>query len=55
MGVSTLTAARIFKGQQMGYTGEEYHLAWDDFPAIALAKVVIWAVEAYIVIFFNNY
>lgn len=39
MGLSTLTAARIFKGQRTGDTGEEHHLAWDDFPAIALAKV----------------
>ncbi|KAL1453427.1 hypothetical protein WDU94_007567, partial [Cyamophila willieti] len=39
MGLSTLTASRILKGQKMGISGEEYHLAWDKFPAVALAKV----------------
>ncbi|XP_026686034.1 alkaline phosphatase, tissue-nonspecific isozyme-like, partial [Diaphorina citri] len=38
MGLSTLTASRILKGQRMGIHGEEYHLAWDKFPAVALAK-----------------
>ncbi|XP_039289918.1 alkaline phosphatase, tissue-nonspecific isozyme [Nilaparvata lugens] len=38
MGVSTLTAARIFKGQRLGQSGEEHYLAWDEFPALALAK-----------------
>uniref|UniRef100_A0A8D8YZV5 alkaline phosphatase n=1 Tax=Cacopsylla melanoneura TaxID=428564 RepID=A0A8D8YZV5_9HEMI len=38
MGLSTLTASRILKGQKLGISGEEYHLAWDKFPAVALAK-----------------
>lgn len=39
LGISTLTAARILKGQRLGQTGEETYLAWDEFPALALAKV----------------
>ena len=39
MGMSTLTAARILSGQRQGHTGEEAQLAWDRFPAVALARV----------------
>lgn len=39
MGMSTLTAARILSGQRRGNTGEEAQLAWDSFPAVALARV----------------
>nr|CAD7402379.1 unnamed protein product [Timema cristinae] len=39
LGLATLTAARILKGQKEGKTGEEGWLAWDLFPAVALAKV----------------
>jgi len=39
MGMSTLTAARILSGQRRGNPGEEAQLAWDDFPAVALARV----------------
>lgn len=39
MGVSTATAARILRGQRLGKRGEEHELAWDKFPAVALAKV----------------
>ncbi|XP_046744633.1 alkaline phosphatase-like isoform X1 [Diprion similis] len=38
MGLSTLTAARILSGQRHGNTGEEAELAWDTFPAVALAR-----------------
>ncbi|XP_022104206.1 alkaline phosphatase-like isoform X2 [Acanthaster planci] len=38
MGVSTVTGARIFKGQQAGRTGEETVLAWEKFSSIALSK-----------------
>ncbi len=38
MGVSTVTAARIFAGQLNGQTGEEYELAFDRFPFSGLAK-----------------
>lgn len=38
MGVSTLTAARIFAGQQQGMRGEEYSLSFEQFPYTALAK-----------------
>lgn len=39
MGVSTLTAARIYKGQRLGRTsGEEAALAWDSFPHVSLSK-----------------
>lgn len=39
MGVSTVTAARILKGQKAGKTGEETVLAWEDFSSVALSKV----------------
>ncbi|XP_025265783.1 alkaline phosphatase [Camponotus floridanus] len=38
MGMSTLTAARILSGQRRGNPGEETQLAWDNFPAVALAR-----------------
>ncbi len=38
MGVSTLTAARIFSGQQHGMLGEEYALSFEQFPYSALVK-----------------
>ncbi len=41
MGVSTITAARIFAGQQKGQTGEEYELSFDKFRNVALIKPTI--------------
>ncbi|XP_046389629.1 alkaline phosphatase, tissue-nonspecific isozyme-like [Ischnura elegans] len=38
MGLSTVTAARILRGQQMGASGEEHKLAFEKFPHLALAK-----------------
>ncbi|CAG5118472.1 unnamed protein product [Candidula unifasciata] len=38
MGVSTVTAARIYKGQKLGKYGEDYKLAFEDFPHLALSK-----------------
>ncbi len=38
MGVSTLTAARIFEGQQRGESGEENRLSFEQFPFSALSK-----------------
>jgi alkaline phosphatase len=37
MGVSTVTAARIYAGQLQGRDGETHRLAWEDFPHVALA------------------
>lgn len=39
MSVSTVTAARIYKGQQEGLSGEEYNFSWDEFPNLGMAKV----------------
>ena len=39
MGLSTVTAARIQRGQQQGKPGEETKLTFEKFPNIALAKV----------------
>ena len=39
MGVSTVTAARIYKGQKDGHTGEETLLTFEKFPNVALSKV----------------
>ncbi|XP_076237776.1 alkaline phosphatase 4 isoform X2 [Calliopsis andreniformis] len=38
MGISTITAGRIFKGQMKGNTGEEYKLTFEKFPNTGLAK-----------------
>lgn len=38
MGVTTLTAARIFEGQQRGESGEENRLSFEEFPYAALSK-----------------
>lgn len=38
MGVSTVTAARIFDGQSRGETGEENVLSFETFPRTALVK-----------------
>lgn len=38
MGVSTVTAARIFAGQQRGEPGEEGYLSFEEFPHVALVK-----------------
>lgn len=39
MGVSTVSAARILRGQLEGASGEETMLAMDTFPYVALSKV----------------
>ncbi|MCB1684707.1 MAG: alkaline phosphatase, partial [Pseudomonadales bacterium] len=38
MGVSTVTAARIYAGQRRGGSGEEYVLPFETFPNVALVK-----------------
>ncbi|BFZ23898.1 hypothetical protein BsWGS_26937 [Bradybaena similaris] len=38
MGISTVTAGRIYKGQKLGYYGEEFKLVFEDFPNVALSK-----------------
>uniref|UniRef100_A0AAJ7WKU4 Alkaline phosphatase n=1 Tax=Petromyzon marinus TaxID=7757 RepID=A0AAJ7WKU4_PETMA len=38
MGIPTITATRIFKGQLLGQPGEDFQLAMDSFPYVALSK-----------------
>ena len=38
MGISTITAARIYAGQKQGQTGEEYVLPFEKFDNVALVK-----------------
>lgn len=38
MGISTITAARIYDGQKRGQTGEENQLSFEKFPNVALVK-----------------
>ena len=38
MGISTITAARIYEGQKRGMTGEENSLSFEKFPQTALIK-----------------
>ena len=42
MGISTITAARIYDGQKRGMTGEENQLSFDKFPNVALVKTYNW-------------
>ena len=43
MGVSTVTAGRIFKGQQNHkVSGEEEQLAFDNFPNVGFSKACIF-------------
>jgi len=39
MDLTTITAARILKGQRKGNTGPEDALTWDKFDHVALSKV----------------
>ena len=41
MGPTTVTAARVLKGQEKGNSGPEESLAWDRFTNVALAKVMV--------------
>jgi len=38
MGISTITAARIYEGQKRGESGEENTLSFESFPNVALVK-----------------
>ncbi len=38
MGISTITAARIFDGQSKGMSGEDNKLSFEEFPDLALVK-----------------
>jgi alkaline phosphatase len=38
MGMSTITAARIYKGQLTGKSGEESQLSFEQFPTVGLSK-----------------
>ena len=38
MGVATHTAARIYKGQKEGHSGEEEILEWEKFPYTGQSK-----------------
>jgi alkaline phosphatase len=38
MGISTITAARIWKGQSLGRDGESYRLSWDLMPYSAFSR-----------------
>lgn len=38
MGVSTVTAGRIYAGQKLGLAGEEHLLSFEQFPDVALIK-----------------
>lgn len=38
MGISTVTAGRIYAGQKLGQTGEEYVLPFENFKHVALVK-----------------
>ena len=40
MGMSTVTAGRILKGQQLGGPGEDYRLTFETFPYVGLSKVL---------------
>lgn len=39
MSIPTITAARIYSGQQKGKLGEESQLSFDKFPYVGLSRV----------------
>lgn len=39
MSITTVTAARIYKGQKVGKPGEEEELSFDKFPFAAFSRV----------------
>lgn len=39
MSLATVTAARIYEGQQRGQSGEAHSLSFEQFPYVGLAKV----------------
>jgi len=41
MSISTVTAARIYKGQKENQTGEETDLSFDKFPYVSLSRVLL--------------
>lgn len=44
MGMSTITASRIYKGQKNnGVAGEEQELVFETFPNVGLSKVIRFA------------
>ena len=45
MGVTTVTAGRIYSVQFKKQPGEEYQLAFYKFPNVALAKAGIWIIS----------
>lgn len=39
LSLATGTAARIYRGQELGYRGEELLLSFEQFPHVGLSKV----------------
>ena len=54
MSLSTVTAARIYKGQKAGNTGEEEQLTFDRFPYMALSRVCVYTYYSLIYFQFKN-
>lgn len=52
MSISTVTAARIYKGQKFGKMGEEEQLVFDRFPYSALSRVKRKTTFDFLVFFF---
>ena len=49
MSLTTVTAARIYRGQQKQQrSGEELYLAWEEFPETALLKVMKFSITPFI-------
>ncbi|KAL1446759.1 hypothetical protein WDU94_003630, partial [Cyamophila willieti] len=42
MSLATVTAARIYDGQQNGHSGEEAQLSFESFPTTGLSKVCFY-------------
>ena len=50
MGISTVTAARIRKGQAQGGSGEDHQLEFEKFPFTAFSKVCTFLFIAHIIL-----
>lgn len=55
MSIPTLTAARIYLGQNHGGTGEESRLSFENFPYIGLSKVILYSPHTYSQLFSLNF
>lgn len=50
MGLSTINAARIYRGQKNNRPGEETVLEWEKFPHAAFSKVLLLIISSHLLV-----